>query len=137
MGKANSKGMLPNGRGHGKATFFRALHAIFDHPDYLALSKTSRAFLWDLSRQYNGHNNGNLSAAPAIMGPMGWDKNTTLRSRRELERHGWIAITRLPRAKREPVLYRLTWLDLNKWAGKPELDPEAYKRPTRSLRQAN
>ena len=134
MAKAKSKRMKANGRGHGKETFFRALHAIFDHPDYLALSKTARAFLWDLCSQYNGRNNGNLSAAPGIMGPMGWDKNTTLRSRRELLEKGWITVTRLPRAKREPILYRLTWLDLDQWSGRPELDPEAYRVPRRSLR---
>ncbi len=132
--KVNSKGMKANGRGHGKETFFRALHAIYDHPDYLALSKTSRAFLWDLCRQYNGRNNGNLSAAPAIMSPMKWDKNTTLRSRRELQERGWIAVTRWPRAKREPILYRLTWLELDEWKGKPALDPEAFNQPRRSLR---
>ena len=68
--------MKNNGRGGGKQTFVRALHAIFDHPDYIGLSKTSRAFLWDFMRQYNGFNNGNLSGAPAIMGKYGWDKKT-------------------------------------------------------------
>ena len=132
----NAKGMKPNGRGHGKEYFVRALHAIFDHPGYLALSKTSRAFLWEFCRQYNGRNNGNLSAAPGIMAAYGWDKKTAQRCRKELERQDWIAVTRLPRAKREPVLYRLTWLDLDRWEGPPHLDPDAYRRPRRSLRDA-
>lgn len=126
--------MKPNGRGKSPPPFFKALHAIFDHPDYLTLSKTARAFLWDFSRQYNGHNNGNLSAAPGIMGPMGWDKKTATRCRQELERLDWIRVTRLPRAKREPVLYCLSWVDLDKWEGKPHLDPEVFKMPRRSLR---
>ena len=130
---SNSRGMKPNGSGHGKAHFFRALHAIFDHPDYLALSKTARAFLWDMCRQYNGRNNGNLCAAPSIMKPLGWDKKTATRCRRELLANNWIAVTRYPRAKREPVLYRLTWLEVDTWLGKPYLDPNAANQRRRSL----
>lgn len=130
----NSRGMKANGRGSGKGQFFRALHAIFDHPDYIALSKSSRAFLWDMSRQYNGYNNGNISAAPAIMERMGWDKKTALRCRKELEARGWIVVTRYPRARKEPVLYRFSWLDVDVWAGKPYLDPGADKVPRRRLR---
>ena len=134
--RLNAKGMKPNGRGNGTPHFFMALHAIFDHPDYLALSKTARAFLWDMCRQHNGRNNGNLSAAPGIMGRMGWDKKTALRCRKELEAHNWIAVTRYPRSKREPILYRLTWLDLDTWTGKPYLDAEALNQPRRSLKKA-
>lgn len=130
----NNQGMKANGRGHGKEPFVRALCAIFDHPDYIALSKTSRAFLWDLARHYNGHNNGNLSIALGIMGKQGWDKRTIARCRDELMAANWLAITRLPRAKREPILYRLTWLDLDKWEGKPVLDPDAFKQQRRTLR---
>lgn len=130
----NSKRMKANGRGHGKPPFLKALNAIFEHPDYLALSKTARAFLWDFAHLFNGFNNGNLSAAPAIMGRMGWDKNTAARCRKELEAHNWIAVTRYPRAKREPILYRLTWRDVDQWEGPPYLDPEARKVPRRSLR---
>ncbi|MEE2651795.1 MAG: hypothetical protein VYE54_03635 [Pseudomonadota bacterium] len=133
--KTNSRGMKPNGRGHGKEPFFRALHSIYDHTDYLALSKTARAFLWDLCRQYNGYNNGNISAAPGIMEPMGWNKKTALRCRSELEQRGWISVTRYPRAQKEPILYRLTWLDIDRWEGKPTLDPGVEKIPRRSLRR--
>lgn len=130
----NSQGMKANGRGHGKEPFVRALWAILDHPDYLTLSKTARAFLWDLTRHYNGFNNGNLSIAPGIMGKQGWDKKTIRRCRDELMGANWLAITRLPKAKREPILYRLTWLDLDKWDGVPRLDPDAFKQPRRTLR---
>ena len=133
--RANSRGMRPNGRGHGKEPFFRALYAIFDHPDYISLSKTSRAFLWDMCRQYNGYNNGNISAAPGVMECMGWDKKTALRCRKELENSGWIVVTRYPRAKKQPVLYRLSWLDVDVWPGGLDLDVGAREVPRRSLRQ--
>jgi len=134
MARANAKGMLPNGRSSAGGTFTKALHAVFDHPDYIALSKQARALLWDLARQYNLKNNGNLTAALGTMSKWGWGKWELQRARRELEAHGWIEATRYPRAKREPILYRLTWLELNEWDGPPELDPEAYRQKVRSLK---
>lgn len=134
MAKANSKGMLPTGRSKAGGGFTRALHAITDHPDYIALSKQTRAFLWDLARQYNGHNNGNLSAAVGIMGKHGWTKWELMRARTEALEHGWIEATRYPTAKREPVLYRLSWLPTDKWEGRPHLDAEAYKQPVKPLK---
>lgn len=130
----NTRGMKPNGRGHGKEPFVRALWAIYDHPDYLALGKTARLFLWEMLRLYNGYNNGNIAATERTMKPYGWDKKTILRSRRELEARDWIWVTRYPRAKREPILYRFSWLDVDDWDGRPDLDPGSRKRPRRSLR---
>ncbi|MBA6412379.1 hypothetical protein H2508_04565 [Parahaliea sp. F7430] len=134
MAKANSKGMLPNGRKKSGPQFTRALHAITDHPDYIAMSKQSRAFLWDLSRQYNGFNNGNLAACLGVMGKLGWTKWELMRARKEAESLGWIEVTRYPSAKRDPVLYRLTWLKTDKWDGKPKLDVGAHAQRVRSLK---
>ena len=131
--KVNSKGMLPNGRGAGKSTFVRVPHALLSHPDYVALSKTARAFLVDFCAQYNGYNHGKLSGAPGIMGKYGWDKKTALRCRKELEERGWLVVTRYPRAKKEPILYRLSWLDLDEWTGRPILDDDAYSQKRKSL----
>lgn len=134
MARGNSKGMLPNGRSSAGGAFTKALHAIHDHPDYVALSKQTRAFLWDLARQYNGKNNGNLSAAVGTMGKLGWTKWELMRARKEARKNGWIEITRYPAARREPVLYRLSWLPADKWEGKPYLDKDAYKQKVKSLR---
>jgi hypothetical protein len=142
----NSQGMRADGRRASETRtplrrpkakgepFSRALWAIFDHPDYIALSKTSRAFLWDTARLYNGFNNGNISIAPGIMKKYGWDKKTILRCRDELIQMNWLAITRLPRAKRQPILYRLTWLEVDTWEGNPKLDADAFKQGRRSLK---
>ncbi len=132
--KANSKGMKPNGRGNKGHSFTMALHVITDHPDYTSLSKQTRAFLWDFARQYNGYNNGNLSAAVGAMGQFGWTKWELRRARSEAEAGGWIEVTRYPRAKREPILYRLTWLETDKWDGKPYLDDGAHAQKRKSLR---
>jgi hypothetical protein len=42
MAKANSRGMLPNGRKKAGPAFTKALHAITDQPDYKAVSKQTR-----------------------------------------------------------------------------------------------
>lgn len=134
MSKPNSKGMLPNGRKSPGPPFVRALYAIFDHPDYLALAKQSRAFLWDLARQYNGFNNGNLSAAPGTMARLGWTKDEIKRAVKELKALGWIEITREQRYGRQPHLYRLAWLNTDRWEGAPHLDRDALQQKVKSLR---
>lgn len=132
-GRANSKGMLPNGRKQCAGGFLKAPHAVFDHPDYIRLSPASKAFLWDFSRQFNGRNNGNLSGAHGVMKSWGWNKKAALKCRKELEAADWIRVTRYPKAKRQPVLYRLSWLDVDSWEGAPLLDPDA-KTKRRSLK---
>ena len=134
MAKPNSRGMQPNGRKAGGGTFLKALHAIFDHEDYLALSKPARALLWDLARQYNQRNNGNLSAAPGTMARYGYSKASLHRLTRELVKRGWIAVTRTPIHPRQCYLYRLTWLDVDDWDGEPTLDDGARNTPRRMLK---
>lgn len=85
MPKANSRGMLANGRKANGQQFTKALHAIYDHPDYIALPKQTRAFLWDFARQYNGRNNGDLSAAPGTMARWGWTRAELKKAKREAE----------------------------------------------------
>lgn len=133
MAKANSRGMYPNGRGKNREQFVRALHAIFDHPDYLALTFTQRALLWDISRQYDGHNNGDLSLAPKIMNKWGWKKDTLLRHRDALVANGWLVITGSKKVRKGTCyLYALSWLSIDDCGGK--LFPDAYQHKPRSLR---
>jgi len=134
MAKANVRGMLPSGRKKAGPPFTKALHAIHDHPDYVALTKQTRAFLWDLARQYNGYNNGNLAACEGLMRPLGWSKWELMRARSEALEMGWIEVTRYPTAKRDPVLYRLTWMLTDRWEGRPVLDPGATQQKVRSLK---
>lgn len=134
MARPNSKGMHPNGRSASPSQFTMVLHAIQEHPDYISLSAGSRGFLWDMAKQYNGRNNGQLKTSLAVMGPLGYSKDQCTRYRAQLEHHGWIQRTREPRTKKEAILYRLTWLDLDKWTGAPSLDPGVPIRRPKSLR---
>ncbi|MEP1446268.1 MAG: hypothetical protein ABJK37_09190 [Paraglaciecola sp.] len=134
MRKPNSQGMLANGRlAYKNERYVKALHAIFNHPDYIALSPTAKALLWDLSSQYNGRNNGDLTLAPKVMGKLGWTKPTILRHRQTLIDKNWIFI-----AGSKPVrnghlyLYALTWLEVNDCNGK--LFEDSVNRKPRSLK---
>ena len=68
------------------------------------------------------------------MGHMGWSKWELIRARNTAEKYGWIEVTRYPTAKREPILYRLTWMKTDKWDGKPKLDPGAHQQKVRKLK---
>jgi len=134
MAKSNSKGMMANGRRAFKGEgYIKALHAIFDHPDYIALDKTARALLWDLSRQYNGHNNGDLTLAPKVMEKLGWTKSTITRHTQTLVTNNWIFKAGTKKARNGYVnLYGLTWLEINEC--KKKLFDEAYNHKPRSLK---
>ncbi|MEM8940732.1 MAG: hypothetical protein AAGC91_01165 [Pseudomonadota bacterium] len=133
--KKDSRGMLSNGRKAGTGTFLRAPHDLFVHPDYLALSKPARAFLWDFGSQYQYRkNNGNLSAAPSIMAAYGYSKPTIHRLVRELLLYDWIRVTRTPMHPRQCYLYALSWIDLDDWGGDPILDVGARSMRKKALR---
>jgi hypothetical protein len=134
MAKSNSKGMLPNGRRAFKSEgYIKALHAIFDHPDYSTMDPTSKALLWDLSRQYNGNNNGDLTLAPKTMIKWGWSKSTLLRHTKPLLENNWIFKAGGKRARNGYInLFGLTWLEVNECKGK--LFDESYTHKPRSLK---
>lgn len=128
--------MLANGRKANGQQFTKALHAIYDHPDYIALPKQTRAFLWDFARQYNGRNNGDLSAAPGTMARWGWTRAELKKAKREAEGAGWIEVTRYPRYPRDPTLYRLTWLAVSEeLRGQGKLDSSVFAQKVRRLRR--
>ncbi|EAQ96399.1 hypothetical protein [Congregibacter litoralis] len=133
--KPNSKGMHSNGRKAGGGTFTKVLHTILDHPDYLALSTSARAFLWDMTRQLKpyGENNGNIAASEGVMKKFGYSRFQCCRLRKELETYKWIEVTRYPRAKRDPLLYRFTWLPTGDWKGAPNLDAGAHEQKVKKL----
>jgi hypothetical protein len=134
MAKSNSKGMLPNGRRAFKGDqYTRAFHAIFDHPNYMSMEPAARLLLWELSRQHNGHNNGDLSLAPKVMAKLGWTKPTILRHKKALINNNWIFIAGTKKARNGWIyLYALTWLEVNECGGK--LFDESYNHKPRSLK---
>lgn len=68
------------------------------------------------------------------MGYLGWSKWELMSARKEAMHKGWIEVTRYPKAKREPILFRLTWLATDRWEGRPHLEQGAHQQKVRSLK---
>lgn len=100
-------------------THFGLPHAVMDSPNYCSLSGSAVKLLNDLGRQYNGFNNGDLSAAWRIMHPRGWKSRDTLeRAKVELSSAGMIELTRQGGLHCGCSLYALTWHPIDECKGK-------------------
>lgn len=113
-----------------KARFIAIPHSVLRHPDYRRLRGTSVKLLNDLVMQFNGSNNGNLSAAWGLMSPLGWNSKETVTSAvKQLIEHGLIVKTRDGRFQNPNSrcdLYALTWHRIDECEGK-----DLFLRPTR------
>lgn len=129
----------------GRATsggFLALPHAVMDSPAFRGLSAHALKLLIDLAAQYRGANNGDLSAAWAVMRERGWKSRDTLaKALRELLEAGLIERTREggrpgKGGNRVCALYALTWLAIDDCNGKctPTRTPSGLwreKTPTR------
>jgi len=125
-------------REHG--TFAALPHAYFKSPEYAALSARAVKALVDLLGQYNGHNNGDLSAAwwgrsQPGMSQLGWrSKDQLAKAIKELVESGWILLTRQG-GLHVPSLYGVTFLGIDECGGK--LDVRANPVPLNLWKSAN
>ena len=88
--------------------------ALLHCPKFRALSANGVKLLLDIGSQYNGKNNGDLTAAWKHMKPKGWRSQTTLnRAKVELLAAGFIAETRKGHLPNLCSLYGITWQPLN------------------------
>lgn len=116
-----AKGRRPAGR------FAGIPHAIMDHPCFLTLSASGVRLLLEFARQYNGFNNGDLTAAWSLMRERGWKSRDTLgRVTRELEDHG-LTIRSRQGGRNKCNLYALTWVAIDDCKGK--LDVPSTRLP--------
>lgn len=73
-------------------------------------SKPCRALVTDIAVQYNGHNNGDLTASISVMRPLGWTSSDTLRALlREADHYGLLVLTRQGGLLIGASLYALGW----------------------------
>lgn len=108
-------------REHG--TFWALPHVVLDAPSFLGLRPPAKALLLDLGRQYNGSNNGDLSASWTLMKRRGWrSKDTLCRALKELTERGLIEKTRQG-GRNACNLYALTWLPIDECRGKLDVGP--------------
>jgi hypothetical protein len=100
--------------------FLALPHALLNSPKFRALSSSAVKLLIDIASQFNGKNNGDLSAAWKVMKPKGWRGEGTLnRAKKELVEAGFIVQTRQGRLPNLCSLYAITWQPLNP---NPKLD---------------
>nr|WP_254843826.1 MULTISPECIES: helix-turn-helix domain-containing protein [Pseudomonas] len=105
-------------------------------PGYRALSFTARGVLIEMLAQYNGKNNGDLSATRTMAKEWGIGAPITLqKALAELEAGGWIMQTRNSLFNKHGArcaLYAVTWLSIDDCPGK-ELNVEPRKAPPRTI----
>lgn len=100
--------------------------ALLNCTKFRALSSSGVKLLIDMGSQYNGKNNGDLSAAWKIMQPKGWNSEATLhKAKKELLAAGFISETRKGRRPNLCSLYGITWQPLNP-SPKLEVQPFAF-----------
>lgn len=105
-------------------------------PGHRALSFVARVVLQELMAQYNGSNNGDLSATRTMAKEWGIGSDNTLRGAlKELEAAGWIIQTRSSLFNKHGArcaLYALSWLPVNECPGK-DLEVSPTRAPLRPL----
>lgn len=110
---ANAKGRKEAGN------FFMFPKAVWECENYKCLSHIARSLLLDIALQYNGKNNGDLTACFSDLVKRGWKSKTTLKKHRdELLHYGFIVCVQHGGincgGKRRPNLYAVTWLQVDK-----------------------
>ena len=124
-----------------KGQFMRLPYEVIDSLDYLSLKPSPKQLLIDIFRQYNGRNNGDLSASFKLMQARGWTSKSTLKRALDglLEsgliiktREGWFQGQHSSRC----ALYAVTWLGIDVCPGK-DLDLKANPRPLRTFTMDN
>jgi hypothetical protein len=115
-------------KGRAKSRGFTGIpHHVQDSPAFRQTNGWDSRLLLDIARQYNGFNNGDLSATWKQMSELGWKSKGTLdASLKNLERLGLIQRTRQGHRK-SCNLFALTWQPINECNGK--LEVAATKTP--------
>lgn len=113
--------------------FFGIPSAVWNHPDYIALSPKAVKLFNDIGGQYNGYNNGDLCASITLMKKRGWRSRDQLsKAIKELLARNWIILTRQGGLNMGPNLYAITWQPINECNGK--LDVKETLTAPRRLR---
>lgn len=108
-------------------------YSVLDSQNFIRLSPNGIRLLIDLYRQYNGRNNGDLSAALTLMRKRGWKSQTTLsKCVKELLDADLIQKTRegyfQGSVSSQCALYAVTWRGVDECPGK-NLEVKPNPRP--------
>lgn len=107
----------------GASRFAGIPHNVMESESYTLLDGWAVKLLLEMAKQYNGHNNGDLSATWKVMQGRGFRSNGTLSDAlKQLEQAGMIEKTRQG-GRNRCSLYALTWAPIHECKGKLELRP--------------
>ena len=103
-------------------------HVVMDSPAYLGLPHPARSLLLELTRQFNGKNNGQLVLCEKALSPRGWKSTDVIhRAKRNLLDAGLIQETRKGQRPNKASWYALTWSTLN-WTAEMDIQRKGYER---------
>lgn len=105
-------------KGRGKRHSFLALpHFMLKSAEFASLSGNSVKLLLELAAQYDGKNNGNLSATSTTLAERGWSPATIARAKVQLIEAGFVLKTRQGH-RHACDLFAITWQPVDACDGK-------------------
>ena len=105
-----------------EGTYSSIPHAVQDSSNWRNASSNAIKLLMAISRNYNGKNNGDLSAAFSVMRAKGWaSPNTLVWGLKELLHYKLLEKTRQGDFTKKPSLYAITWQPIDDLGNKLEL----------------
>lgn len=114
---------------------------VMETKDYAGLSSKAKALLLELSYQFKGHNNGNLTAALTVLRDFGWTRSATISAAvKELLTANLIIRTREGRFVNPGArcaLYAVTWQPINECKGVDLDHPPTIKPPRKFSLEAH
>jgi hypothetical protein len=121
----------------GKARPFLSLDRdMLNSAEWISLPPRAVKLLIDLASQYNGSNNGDLSASWRLMKARGWSSPCTLAAAlRDLIGGNWLELTRQGGLHAGPHLYALTFRKIDECKRKLEVQPTIV--PSHAWRKTN
>jgi hypothetical protein len=119
-----------------KVSFAGIPRHVMDHPDYKRLSGGAVKLLLEFARQYKGKNNGDLTAAYAVLKDRGFSSKATIaRCIKELLESGLVIQTRTGKFINPGgvcALYALAWNAIDECPGK-RLEVKPTRTPPRKF----
>ena len=110
---------LPRIKGRSNQKRFLGINKdVLDSESYSKLNAWAVKLMVDIAKEYNGKNNGDLSATFSIMKKQGWrSKGTLHRAIKQLIKYGFLELTRQG-GKNRCSLYAITWKSIDECNGK-------------------
>ena len=110
---------LPRIKGRSNQKRFLGINKdVLDSENYSKLGAWAVKLMVDIAKEYNGKNNGDLSATFSIMKKQGWrSKGTLNRAIKQLIKYGFLELTRQG-GKNRCSLYAITWQSIDECNGK-------------------